>query len=117
MVRFTIVPYFFILFFSDGYILNTVGQRSFNNETIQAANVNTFFNVISQVGADPWVYKHTDGYYYMTHTTGSNVCIWRSRLLTAISASPCKVVWKPSGSGEACKAIWAPELHFVQSAW
>jgi methylphosphotriester-DNA--protein-cysteine methyltransferase len=30
----------------------------------EGKNVSDFYNVIMQTGADPWVYKHTDGYYY-----------------------------------------------------
>ncbi len=88
------------------------------NESIRAANVsNTFYNVIAQDGADPWVYKHTDGWYYMTRSTGVDVRIWRSRTFTSIDAGDTIVAWKPSGSGPACTEIWAPELHFIRSSW
>ena len=123
MDTFTILRYLLLFFFSEDYILKIIEQKSLNSKTINVStsvkipHVNTFFNVISQSGADPWVYKHTDGYYYMTRTTAAKVCVWRSRFLTTINASPCKVVWKAPKSGPACKAVWAPELHFVQSSW
>ena len=79
--------------------------------------VRTFFNVIVQSGADPWVYKHTDGWYYMTYTTGGNVQIWRSHSLTSIIAGDIQVLWTPPGSGPACSNVWAPELHFINSSW
>lgn len=79
--------------------------------------MSTFYNIIAQSGGGPWVIKHIDGWYYMTRTTGIDLRIWRSHLLTTIDADAGQIVWKPSGSGPACKAIWAPELHFIQSAW
>ena len=52
---------------------------------------NNFYNVVMQEGADPWVYKHTDG--FTTHkTTGGNVTIWKSAQLTTIDAAPTRVV-------------------------
>jgi GH43 family beta-xylosidase len=85
--------------------------------SVGATNVSTFYNVIAQDGADPWVYKHTDGWYYLTRTTGGNVRIWRSRTFTSIDAGDSIVVWTPPGSGPACRSVWAPELHLFQSSW
>ena len=79
--------------------------------------VDTFYNVIAQDGADPWVYKHADGWYYLTRTTGVDVRIWRSRSLTSLDAGESRIVWQSPETGPACRGIWAPELHFVQSRW
>ncbi|GGD66640.1 family 43 glycosylhydrolase [Paenibacillus nasutitermitis] len=79
-----------------------------------------FNNVISQDGADPWIYKHTDGYYYYTRTTGNNVTIWRSKSLTGIESGEKKVIWTPptnNPNAANCKSIWAPEIHFLNNAW
>ena len=93
------------------FLIGTAQIRS-----LQATNVSTFYNVIAQNGADPWVYKHTNGWYYMTRTTG-DVSLWRSRRLTSIEAGDRIVVWSSPGSGPACRSAWAPELHFIQSRW
>ncbi len=82
-----------------------------------SANVSTFYNVIVQRNADPWMYQHTDGWYYLTCTTGGNVAIWRSLSLTSIDGGDSISVWAPSGSGPACTNVWAPELHFINSTW
>ena len=79
--------------------------------------VDTFYNLIAQDGADPWIYQHTDGWYYFTRTTGGDVRIWRSRSLTSIDGAESRIVWRSPNSGAACRAIWAPELHYVQSRW
>lgn len=81
-------------------------------QTTHAATVqNNFYNVVMQDGADPWVYKHTDGFYYFTKTTGGNVTIWKSAQLTTIDAAPTTVV------NTGCCGIWAPELHYINGAW
>jgi GH43 family beta-xylosidase len=79
--------------------------------TLAVSDHNDFYNVVMQDGADPWVYKHTDGFYYFTKTTGGNVTLWKSAQLTTIDAAPTKVV-NTGGSG-----IWAPELHYINGAW
>ena len=84
---------------------------------MRATTVNTFYNVIAQDGADPWVYKHTDGWYYSTRTTGVDVRLWRSRTLTSMDAGEMRIIWQSPQTGAACKGIWAPEIHFVQSKW
>ena len=80
-------------------------------------NSSSFFNVIAQSGADPWVYQHTDGWYYMTRTTGGDVRIWRSRTFTTFDAGDSIVVWRPSESCPARGSVWAPEIHFFRSSW
>ncbi|MCD9025153.1 glycoside hydrolase family 43 protein [Cohnella sp. NL03-T5] len=70
-----------------------------------------FYNVIMQESADPWVYRHTDGYYYFTKTTGNNVTIWKSETLTGIDAAPSRVI------STGCCNIWAPEIYYINGAW
>lgn len=77
----------------------------------------TFFNVLLQDGADPWMIRHTDGWYYYTHTTGGDVTLWRSRTISGLAAAERKVVWRPPAEGPASKNLWAPELHFLDGAW
>lgn len=48
-----------------------------------ATYTNPIYNVIG--AADPWVIKHTDGWYYMTYTTNDNVTILRSKILTYVA--------------------------------
>ncbi|MFB5761510.1 family 43 glycosylhydrolase [Paenibacillus medicaginis] len=70
-----------------------------------------FYNVVIQDGADPWAYKHTDGYYYFTKTTGNNVTIWKSRTLSGLDAGE-SVSIETGGQN-----IWAPEIHYLNGAW
>ena len=69
------------------------------------------YSLIVNDGADPWVYKHTDGYYYFTRTTGVDVTLWRSQQLTQLSSAPSRVIPVEG------RNIWAPELHYIADAW
>jgi GH43 family beta-xylosidase len=83
-----------------------------------SAPAGDFYNVLVQDGADPWVYRHSDGQYYFTKTTGGDVTLWRSRTLTGIDAGERKTVWRPGPSSGAAKSgIWAPELHHLDGRW
>ncbi len=77
----------------------------------------TFFNVILADGADPWVIRHSNGYYYLTVSTGVNVTLWRSRSLAGLGGGDRKVAWSPPPAGPASRDLWAPELHFVDGKW
>lgn len=76
-----------------------------------------FTNPILSDGADPWVIKHTDDFYYYTHTTGNNITIWKSETLTGLATAPHKVVWTPEPGAPNGHHIWAPELHFIDGHW
>nr|WP_186324670.1 family 43 glycosylhydrolase [Paenibacillus bovis] len=76
-----------------------------------------FQNPILGDGADPWVVKHSDGYYYYTHTTGNNVTIWKSKTLTGIHSGERQVVWRSDPGAPNSGSIWAPEIHFIDGKW
>lgn len=80
-------------------------------------NVSNFYNVIIQDGADPWVYKHTDRWYYISRSILSGIAIWRARTFTSLDAGAFKTVWSVSNSTPACADIWAPEMHYIDSKW
>ncbi|NGZ76347.1 family 43 glycosylhydrolase [Saccharibacillus alkalitolerans] len=83
-------------------------------DSAQAASTqkqNDFYNVIMQDGADPFMYRHADGYYYYTKTTGGNVTLWKSKTLTGVDAGETRVI-ETGGQN-----VWAPELHHIDGAW
>jgi GH43 family beta-xylosidase len=81
------------------------------NSADASTHQGNFYNVLMQDGADPWVYKHVDGQYYFTKTTGGNVTIWKSSTLTGIDAGSSRVI------ETGCCGIWAPEIHYINNAW
>ncbi|WP_340023539.1 family 43 glycosylhydrolase [Paenibacillus sp. FSL K6-1096] len=77
-------------------------------------NVTDFYNVIMQTGADPWVYKHTDGYYYNTFVNASGVMVRRSKTITGIEAGERSLAWSPVPGTMYSSNVWAPEMHYLK---
>lgn len=76
----------------------------------------TFINPLLPSGPDPAVTSR-DGVYYFMRTTGVNLTIWKTRDITDLAHAESKVVWTPPNDGPDSKQIWAPELHYLRSAW
>lgn len=69
--------------------------------------------IIDEHGADPWVIKENNIYYY-TKTTGNNVTLYCSDSLSKIGEGKKKVLYE---NAEELSAIWAPELHRISGKW
>jgi len=77
----------------------------------------TFTNPILDDGADPWVYLHTDGYYYCMVTKGNRLSLMRSASFTDLDSAEKMNIWFPPATGENSCCIWAPEIHYFDSCW
>ncbi|WP_258169133.1 glycoside hydrolase family 43 protein, partial [Paenibacillus sp. AR247] len=73
-----------------------------------------FYNVIMQTGADPWVYKHTDGYYYNVFVNASGIMIRRAKTITSIEAGERSLAWTPVKGTMYSSDVWAPEMHYLR---
>lgn len=78
--------------------------------------VGKFRNPLLTAGPDPWV-TYKDGFYYVMHTTGNNLRIYKTRTMSRLAAAPSFVVWTPPSTGPNSRDIWAPELHFINGKW
>lgn len=69
--------------------------------------------------ADPWVYKHTDGYYYFTGSVPAydRIELRRAETLQGLAFAEPEVVWHKHESGPMSYHIWAPELHYLDGNW
>lgn len=69
--------------------------------------------------ADPYVYRHTDGYYYFTASVPSYDCIAlrRAKTLAELPQAEEIVVWRKHESGIMSEHIWAPELYYLDGKW
>lgn len=76
----------------------------------------TFNNPVVNGAPDPWMLKHTDGFYYFMMTLRDRLELWRSQSMTEISDGDKKVIWMPTG-GDYGFYLWAPELHRIQDCW
>lgn len=75
----------------------------------------TFINPLLN-GADPWIYKK-DEFYYYSQTVGNRVALWRTNAVSKLGLVTNKEIYKaPAGAANA-ENVWAPEIHFLDGKW
>lgn len=69
--------------------------------------------------ADPYIHKHSDGYYYFTASVPAydGIELRRSRTIAGLAGADPVMVWKKPDEGPYSDLIWAPEIHFNRGAW
>jgi GH43 family beta-xylosidase len=69
--------------------------------------------------ADPWIYKHTDGYYYFTASVPEydRIELRRSATIQGLGKAEPAVIWRKRESGILSSHIWAPEVHYIDGKW
>lgn len=78
-----------------------------------------FMNPIVEQRADPWVYRHSDGYYYFTASVPEydRIEIRRSLTIQGLGEAEPVVAWRKYDTGPLSANIWAPEIHYIQGKW
>jgi GH43 family beta-xylosidase len=76
-------------------------------------------NPLIQQRADPHVFRHTDGYYYLTATVPEydRIVLRRSKTIAGLASATEQVIWRRHAQGEMAAHIWAPEIHFIDGKW
>ena len=69
--------------------------------------------------ADPWVYKHTDGYYYFSASVPEydRIELRRSKSINGLAEAPAITIWRKHDEGMLSANIWAPEIHYIDGKW
>lgn len=69
--------------------------------------------------ADAQVFRHTDGWYYMTGSVPEydRLVLRRSRTLAGLATATEAVLWRHLAKGPMSGFIWAPELHRIDGRW
>ena len=69
--------------------------------------------------ADPFIWKHTDGYYYFTASVPAydSIELRRSTTIKGLVTAKPVTVWTKHESGEMSCLIWAPEIHYMNGKW
>lgn len=91
-------------------------EVSMSSSITGGTKVSDFYNMIMQAGADPWVYKHTDGYYYNTFVNASGIMIRRAKTITGLDAGERRLAWTPVAGTSYSSNVWAPEMHYLKDA-
>ena len=76
-------------------------------------------NPLVRQRADAQVFRHIDGWYYMTGSVPEydRLVLRRSRTLAGLSTASEAVLWRHLASGPMSGFIWAPELHLIGGKW
>ena len=76
-------------------------------------------NPLVRQRADAQIFRHDDGYYYMTGSVPEydRLVLRRSRTLAGLSTAEEVVLWRHQASGPMSGFIWAPELHLIDGRW
>ena len=82
-------------------------------------NIETLNNPIVEQRADPWVYKHTDGYYYFTASVPEydRIEVRRDATIQGLGKAEPVVAWRKHEEGPMSANIWAPEIHYIDGKW
>jgi len=69
--------------------------------------------------ADPFIYRHTDGYYYFTASVPQHdrIELRRAKTIEGLASAQTRSVWRKSAGGPCSELIRAPEIHFNAGAW
>lgn len=69
--------------------------------------------------ADPYVYRHTDGYYYFTGSIPEydRIALRRAKTLAELPEAEEVTIWTKHEKGIMSQHIWAPELHYLDGKW
>ena len=69
--------------------------------------------------ADPYIYKHSDGYYYFTgsYPEYDRIVLRRAKTIKGLKDAKEVIIWEKYDNGEMSKHIWAPELHYIDGKW
>jgi len=76
----------------------------------------TFSNPLLPSGADPWIARDGNTWYFMA-TLGDRLAIRKTDDLTRLAQAPAVTVWQPPAQGANAHMIWAPELHRIDGIW
>lgn len=69
--------------------------------------------------ADPWVYKHSDGYYYFTASVPEydRIEVRRAKNIEGLAEAEVVTIWRKHDDGMLSANIWAPEIHYIDGKW
>ncbi|MNO25527.1 Extracellular exo-alpha-(1-_5)-L-arabinofuranosidase precursor [compost metagenome] len=79
----------------------------------------SYMNPVVEQRADPWIYKHTDGYYYFTASVPEydRIEVRRSTTIQGLKEAMPAVAWRKYETGPLSANIWAPEIHYIDGKW
>ncbi|KGA98495.1 alpha-N-arabinofuranosidase [Alkalihalobacillus alcalophilus ATCC 27647 = CGMCC 1.3604] len=80
---------------------------------------NQYQNPLIEQRADPWVYKHSDGFYYFTASVPEydRIELRKSKTIQGLNETDSIIIWEKYENGPMSANIWAPEIHYINHKW
>lgn len=75
-----------------------------------------FTNPVAKYGADPWVVRDGDDFYYC-YSTGNGVAVNRLEGIDKITSEGGSTVYTAPEGTSYSREYWAPELHKLRGKW
>ncbi|KAK3334091.1 glycosyl hydrolase [Cercophora scortea] len=96
-----------------------LGQVLLWSVPVAASPAVSYVNTLVNQRADPYIVKHTDGWYYFTATVPEfdKIIIRRAQTIQALGDAAETTIWKRKASGVGSGQVWAPELHYIDGKW
>jgi GH43 family beta-xylosidase len=78
-----------------------------------------FVNPLIHQRADPQVFKHSDGLYYLAATVPEydRIELRKASTIQGLAEAEPVTVWRKHASGPMGAHIWAPEIHHIDGKW
>ncbi|OPJ62386.1 family 43 glycosylhydrolase [Clostridium oryzae] len=88
-------------------------------ENIVLKSNTKFKNPLIEQRADPWIYKHDDGFYYFTgsYPEYDRIILRKSNTINGLRNAKEKAIWRKHEIGVMGAHIWAPEIHYINGRW
>ncbi|UZK67661.1 glycoside hydrolase family 43 protein [Sphingomonas sp. M1-B02] len=76
-------------------------------------------NPLVRQRADAQIFRHSDGFYYLTGSVPEydRLVLRRSRTIAGLATAEERVLWRHQTSGPMSGYLWAPELHLIDGKW
>lgn len=86
--------------------------------TVQQERLKPIKPLIEQ-RADPYICKHSDGFYYFVASVPEydRIEIRGARTIEELAQAKPVVIWRKHESGLLSANIWAPEIHHIDGKW
>lgn len=97
----------------------SLGSAAFAQRRARAGRSPGIVNPLVRQRADAQIFRHDDGWYYMTGSVPEydRLVLRRARTLAGLSTAREAVLWRHLASGPMSGFIWAPELHQIDGRW
>jgi len=76
-------------------------------------------NPLVKQRADAQIFRHDDGFYYLTGSVPEydRLVLRRSKTIAGLTTATEAVLWRHEASGPRSGFLWAPELHQIDGKW